>query len=156
MIFMERFQLFGLLHSSMSVSLHPLLLLQITVNFTFKLFSEKNQRQLAHALGSLLSPKNGSIIFGCHVALPTQGILTEISDKDVKMFCHDPDSWEEMWVGRSIAQGSTGVDHADSVGGFSAPIFPPNTVNLNSRLIQVRSDSGESQAWLLIWSITRL
>ncbi|KAG9316774.1 hypothetical protein JVU11DRAFT_2837 [Chiua virens] len=41
----------------------------------FHLFSEKHQRQLAHALGSLLSPEKGSVIFGAHIALPNKGVL---------------------------------------------------------------------------------
>ncbi|KAF8558297.1 hypothetical protein OG21DRAFT_1595447 [Imleria badia] len=122
----------------------------------FHLFSEKKQCQLAHALGSLLSPESGSIIFGSHVALPNKCVLTEkISDKDVRMFCHDPDSWKEMWVG-STAQSITGVDPADDAGGLDAAVFAPNSVKLASTLIPVKSEAGESGLWLLVWSITRV
>ena len=94
-----------------------------------------------------MSPESGSIIFGCHIALPNKGVLTEkISDKDVKMFCHDPESWKEMWLG-STAQSITGVN------GFDAAVFAPNSVKLDSALVPVKSESG---VWLLVWSITRV
>ncbi|KAN0087679.1 hypothetical protein V8E55_006300 [Tylopilus felleus] len=122
----------------------------------FHLFSERNQRQLAHAFGSLLSPESGSIIFGSHIALPNKGVFADkISDKDVRMFCHDPESWKEMWVGRSTAQGTTGRDPADNPGDFNGAVFPPDRVKFESTLIQVNSE-GESGVWLLVWSITRL
>ncbi|KIJ17879.1 hypothetical protein PAXINDRAFT_72333 [Paxillus involutus ATCC 200175] len=103
----------------------------------FHLFSEKNQRQLAHALGCLLSPQSGSIIFGSHVAKPEKGVLTsEILGKEVTMFCHDPESWKELW-------------HIDG------PVFSSNSVKLDTVLREMKSGDGE-QAWILVWSITRL
>lgn len=71
------------------------------------------------------------------------------------MFCHDPESWKEMWVGRSTAQGTTGRDLADNPGDFNGAVFPPDRVKFESTLIQVNSE-GESGVWLLVWSITRL
>lgn len=117
-------------------------------NFILKLFSEKDQRQLAHSLGSLLSPESGSILFGSHIALPNKGVLTgKISDRDVSMFCHDLDSWKEMWVGQSTA--------LDNIGGFDAVVFPPDSVKLDSMLKPVKSETGE-EFWCLVWSITRV
>ena len=122
-----------------------------------KLFSEKSQRQLAHALGSLLSPESGSIIFGSHVALPNKGDLAErISDKGVKMFCHDPDSWKEMWVGQSNTRNITGADPAGDMGSLDAAVFPRNSVKFDSTLIPVKSEAEESGLWFLEWSITRV
>ncbi|KAF8133912.1 hypothetical protein EV363DRAFT_1161718, partial [Boletus edulis] len=71
----------------------------------FPFFRESHQCQFACALRSLLSPESGCIISGSHVALPNKSVFTEkISDKDVKMFCHHPVSWKEMWVGQLNAQ----------------------------------------------------
>lgn len=155
MIFVERFQLFGLPHSSMSVLHHPVLEFPTAENLSLKLFTEKDQRQLAHALASLLSPESGSTIFGSHMALPDRGVLTgKISDRDFRMFCHDPYSWKEMWVGQSIAP-STGADPADTVGGLDAAVFPRDSVKLDSTLIPMKSEAGEG-LWVLVWSITRV
>jgi hypothetical protein len=123
----------------------------------FHLFSEKNQCQLAHALGSLLAPESGSIIFGSHLALPNKGVFTEkIFDMEGKIFCHDPDSWKDMWVGRPITENTTGVDPADNVGNLHAAVFPLDSVKLDSTLIPVKSGASESRIWFLVWSITRV
>lgn len=99
-----------------------------------------------------MSPESGSIIFGSHIALPNKGVLTEkISDRDVEMFCHDLDSWKDMWVGRSI--NTTGVSPADNL---HAAVFPPDGVKLDSMLIPVKSEVKESRIWFLVWSITRV
>jgi hypothetical protein len=156
MISVERLQLSGLPPSSMSVSHHPLLDFQVAEN-PLKLFSEKNQCQLAHALGSLLAPESGSIIFGSHLALPNKGVFTEkIFDMEGKIFCHDPVSWKDMWVGRPITENTTGVDPADNVGNLHAAVFPLDSVKLDSTLIPVKSGASESRIWFLVWSITRV
>lgn len=105
-----------------------------------------------------MSPESGSIIFGSHMALPKKGDLAEISDKDIKMFCHDPNSWKEMWVGQSNTQNTTGVDLADDIkmGSLDAAVFPPNSVKLDSTLMPVKSEAEESGRWFLVWSITRV
>jgi len=121
----------------------------------FHVFSETNQRQLAHALGSLLSPESGSIIFGTHMALPKKGILThKVTDRDSTMFCHDPDSWKEMWLGQSTTP-STDDHPTDNVGGLHAAVFSPDSVRLDTKLIAVKS-ATEEELWFLVWSITRV
>ena len=66
----------------------------------FHLFNEEKQRALAFRLASLLSPAPGSIIFGAHVGHTEKGTRTEslrTNAPAVSMFCHDPDSWRELW-----------------------------------------------------------
>ncbi|KAG8214700.1 pectin lyase fold/virulence factor [Butyriboletus roseoflavus] len=121
----------------------------------FHLFTEKDQHQLAHALESLLSPESGSIMFSSHMALPDKGVLTgKISDRDFRMFCHNLDSWNELWVGQSTTP-STGGDPSDTVGRFDAVVFPRDSVKLDTKLIPVKSEAGVG-LWFLVWSITRL
>ncbi|KAJ8521109.1 hypothetical protein ONZ45_g2145 [Pleurotus djamor] len=78
----------------------------------FHLFDEDGQSQLAKRLGSLLSPAPGSIIFGCHLSMPTKGLRPKGSDKesDHLMFCHSPESWEELWNGQVFAKGTVKVE----------------------------------------------
>jgi len=121
----------------------------------FHLFSEKDQRQLAHALGRLLSPESGSIIFGAHIASDNKGTMVdESSEKSVRLFCHNPDSWKELWVGTSTDQTIRPVDEA---GGLDAAVFSPDSVRVESRLTSAKSRSSTLDgAWLFLWSITRI
>ncbi|KAF9241068.1 hypothetical protein BU15DRAFT_45267 [Melanogaster broomeanus] len=103
----------------------------------FHLFSETNQRQLAHALRCLLSPRSGSVIFGSHIAMPEKGVFTgKVLGKEVTMFCHDPESWRELW-------------------GIEGPVFSSDSVKLDTVLRKMRSGDGE-EVRILVWSITRL
>ena len=67
----------------------------------FHLFTEEDQLQAARQVASLLSPESGSIIFGQHAALAEKGLRAQqktIGGQGTRrMFCHDPDSWAEMW-----------------------------------------------------------
>jgi len=102
-----------------------------------------------------LSPEKGSIIFGAHMALPSKNNV--IYDTDVKMFCHDPESWEEMWVGRSTAKSSTGVDAVDDIGGLDGAVFPPDSMKLDTTLVPIESKTSSGlPTWLMMWSITRV
>jgi len=119
----------------------------------FHLFSEKNQRQLAHALGRLLSPESGSIIFGAHIASDNKGTMVdESSEKNVRLFYHNPDSWKELWVGKSTDQT---IRPVDQTGGLDTAVFSPDSVRVESRLTSVKSSSCDG-AWLFLWSITRI
>jgi hypothetical protein len=75
----------------------------------FHLFNEEKQLQVARTLASLMSPLPGSIILGQHVALPEKGIGTELLGAKGHMFCHSPQSWEEMWDGQVFKKGSVVV-----------------------------------------------
>ncbi|KAJ3574693.1 hypothetical protein NP233_g1602 [Leucocoprinus birnbaumii] len=77
----------------------------------FHLFDEERQANLAKRLASLLSPEPGSIIFGRHGGLPEKGSREVHSMKtDVKVFCHSPESWKELWDGEVFEKGSVRVN----------------------------------------------
>lgn len=65
----------------------------------FHLFSEPAQLDLAHRCASLLSPKPGSVIFGAHQGMVEKGFVTRDKGegKGEGMFCHDLQSWKDMW-----------------------------------------------------------
>ncbi|EKM48875.1 uncharacterized protein PHACADRAFT_266025 [Phanerochaete carnosa HHB-10118-sp] len=67
----------------------------------FHLFGEEQQSELAHRLGSLLSPTSGSFIFGAHLGKPEKGLFLENIrpniPEGVRMFCHSPESWKALW-----------------------------------------------------------
>ncbi|KAF7312356.1 hypothetical protein MIND_00248700 [Mycena indigotica] len=69
----------------------------------FHLFGEAQQLELARRLAGLLSLESGSIIFGCHAGLPSQG-FTQASDNK-PMFCHSPTTWCALWDGTVFEQG---------------------------------------------------
>ncbi|KAJ7170572.1 hypothetical protein C8R43DRAFT_1094356 [Mycena crocata] len=73
----------------------------------FYLFSEAKQLELACKLAGLLSPRPGSIIFGCHLAHPTKSYI--LGPRKMHMICHSPDSWREMWDGMVFARGPVEV-----------------------------------------------
>lgn len=86
----------------------------------FHLFGEVKQLQLARKLAGLLSPRPGSMIFGCHGAQPTKGYT--LGSRGNQMFCHSPDSWREMWDGSVFEQGSVEVHaHLKNVGKILNP-----------------------------------
>ncbi|KAJ7050171.1 hypothetical protein C8F01DRAFT_1345653, partial [Mycena amicta] len=69
----------------------------------FHLFDEQTQTTIARILASLLSPLPGSIIFGAHVGnehgtaqYPRMPYFP--GDAGGRMFCHSPETWQEMWV----------------------------------------------------------
>ncbi|KAG9315671.1 hypothetical protein JVU11DRAFT_3317 [Chiua virens] len=116
----------------------------------FHLFPEQGQRQVAHALGALLSPEPGSMIFGYHISLPGTGCHDGgISQSHTNMFCHNPESWEELWTGSSTTP-STGVGPL-----LDGPVFPRGSVKLETTLVPVETQPAQG-LWRLIWSITRV
>ncbi|KDQ58877.1 hypothetical protein JAAARDRAFT_33617 [Jaapia argillacea MUCL 33604] len=74
----------------------------------FHLFPESLQLKLAHALGSLLSPLPGSIIFGSHGAAPIKGVRVREPGEQGEYretFRHSPESWKELWDGEVFEKG---------------------------------------------------
>lgn len=106
----------------------------------FHLFSEDKQLQLARTLAGLVSPRPGSVIFGCHIAQPMKGFLEErLSSGSLRMFCHSPDSWRELWDGQVFAHGTVKV---------SAVLK-----NIGDKLF---TGSSTADVHMLFWSVTRL
>lgn len=67
----------------------------------FHLFPEEQQIEVAHKLGSLLSPEPGSVIFGAHHGVPNNGLRTETLWLNAKfqMYCMSPEGWVKLWEG---------------------------------------------------------
>ncbi|KAF7342739.1 hypothetical protein MSAN_01989000 [Mycena sanguinolenta] len=100
----------------------------------FHLFSEEKQLEIARKFAGLLSPRPGSMIFGCHGTQPTKGFMR--GSRDNQIFCHSPESWKEMW---------------------EEQVFEPGTVEVQSFL----KNSGKvlnstTDFWMLYWSVKRL
>ena len=81
----------------------------------FHLFSEVNQHAVAHNLASLLSPEPGSMIFGVHVSRPETGFRTEAPPPAPGylgnlMFCHNAESWKELWEEKVFKKGTVKVE----------------------------------------------
>jgi hypothetical protein len=78
----------------------------------FHLFNESKQLHLARALAGLLSPEPGSIICGGNWGLPEKGLVMEtwFDTNFMKVFCHSPQTWTEMWDGVVFPKGSVKVD----------------------------------------------
>ncbi|KDR76886.1 hypothetical protein GALMADRAFT_245992 [Galerina marginata CBS 339.88] len=68
----------------------------------FHLFPEARQLELARRLAALLRPEKGSIIFGQHASKQEKGVLVVsgqiVNGQPVRVFCHSPESWREMWT----------------------------------------------------------
>lgn len=78
----------------------------------FHLFSADQQHQIAKLLAGLLSPESGSIILGVHNGATTKGYWQPNgTSQDIKLFCHNPESWAELWheVFRQGQDGDSGV-----------------------------------------------
>lgn len=109
----------------------------------FHLFTEEQQEELAHRLGSLLSPEPGSIIFGAHTGLPEPGIRTERIPSGVAIahFCHSPDSWVALWdkvFGKGKVEVKAHLEETSVQKGFATP-------------------PGQYKAyWYLVWTVTRI
>ncbi|OSD00957.1 hypothetical protein PYCCODRAFT_1370059 [Trametes coccinea BRFM310] len=81
----------------------------------FHLFTEANQSAVAHALGALLAPTRGSMVFGTHVSRPKKGLRTEAPPPAPgylgnRMFCHDAQSWMDLWDGEVFRKGTVRVE----------------------------------------------
>ncbi|KAJ7705587.1 hypothetical protein B0H17DRAFT_1156887 [Mycena rosella] len=99
----------------------------------FHLFLEPEQLQLARAVASLISPVPGSVIFGSHIGRSTKSIRQKAFSREdnLRMFCHSPESWAEMW----------------------GKIFPAGTVQVEA---QLNVSGADSDTGILAWSVTRL
>jgi len=105
----------------------------------FHLFDEEQQFRLAKSVAGLLSPVPGSMIFGSHGGAERKGKRPEnLQRKDGRtsrgMFCHSPESWQELWDGQVFEKGTVKVEaHLGSGGMYT------------------------TTEWrMLFWSVTRL
>jgi hypothetical protein len=73
----------------------------------FHLFGEEKQFELGKRLAALLDPRPGSIIFGSHGAMPVKG---QSQSFFLKMFCHSPESWTQMWEEQIFEKGQVKVN----------------------------------------------
>ncbi|QRV73733.1 hypothetical protein RhiJN_01747 [Ceratobasidium sp. AG-Ba] len=72
----------------------------------FHLFSEENQRRIAGGCISLLSRLAGTMVFGSHIGASKPGEYQNSRGTGRSMFCHSPQSWEDLW--QSVGQGKIG------------------------------------------------
>ncbi|KAE9387611.1 hypothetical protein BT96DRAFT_981376 [Gymnopus androsaceus JB14] len=70
----------------------------VYTGYLFHLFPEKQQEQIARGLAGLLSPEPGSMILGVQDGRFAKGFLAPAAS-DLRMFCHSPESWKELWEG---------------------------------------------------------
>ena len=104
----------------------------------FHLFSEKRQLYAARALAGLLSAEPGSMILGQHVIQPVKGLYKLGSSANDDMFCHSPQSWEELWNGE---------------------VFKKGTVKVETEIEEVEKPdfvSTDIRYYWLTWSVTRI
>ncbi|EJD52510.1 hypothetical protein AURDEDRAFT_158242 [Auricularia subglabra TFB-10046 SS5] len=80
----------------------------------FHLFQEDAQRNLARRLASLLDDEPGAMLFGSHAGLAIKG-FREQGPTSNKMFCHSPESWQEMIAQVFAEQGRKVVQEVDLV-----------------------------------------
>ena len=105
----------------------------------FHLFEEQEQLKLASQLATLLSPLRGSIIFGTHGGQSAKGFRTVvINSRSKHVFCHSPESWEDLWNGKIFKKGSVEVE-----------------VKLFERDPRRFDPPGITMHWL-VWSVIRL
>ncbi|KAG7527271.1 hypothetical protein FFLO_07101 [Filobasidium floriforme] len=76
----------------------------ISVFSFFHLFDEAGQLELARRLGSLLSNKPGSTIYGAHRGRATAGRAEKTRIGDI--YCHSPSSWTSLWQERVFPESS--------------------------------------------------
>lgn len=110
----------------------------IHASYLIHLFGEDRQLQIARALGGLLDPRPGSVIFGQHVGAPKKGtIIIYPTGEPVPMFCHSPESWTELWDGTVFKKGSVRVE-------------------VELLTLPVPRGALDHTYWQLVWSVTRL
>ena len=111
----------------------------IHAGYLFHLFDEERQLELAKRVASLLSPEPGSFILGAHGGRPQKGARTEAMRPNAggsAMFCHSPESWEELWT---------------------KDVFGPGQVKVDVQLVTVeRPEFPDTKMYFLEWSVTRL
>lgn len=96
----------------------------------FHLFSAEEQATLVRALATLLSPTEGSIVFGSQIGLPRQGtVREEVLGMSVEMYCYDPESWKKLW---------------EDAGSFKVEAFLTEVIGLKGEV-----------AWKMFWSATK-
>jgi len=104
----------------------------------FHLFGEEQQLKLAKQLATLLSPLQGSIIFGIHGGQPATGFREVIDYRGSQVFCHSPESWADLWDGK---------------------IFKKGSVEVQVKLVEIEPSKfdppGIIMYWL-VWSVIRL
>ena len=80
----------------------------ICVCAIFHLFdTEEAQLRLARALAPLLSSEPGSMLIGWHNGRHEKGYTEGYA---LRMFCHSPESWTELWDGLVFEKGTVKVD----------------------------------------------
>ncbi|KAF7297615.1 hypothetical protein MKEN_01384500 [Mycena kentingensis (nom. inval.)] len=100
----------------------------------FHLFNFEVQLEVARKFAGILSPRPGSIIFGCHGSFPTKGIVRASGTN--KMYCHSVESWTEMWEG--VFSGKDKVEIKAWMTNSGKVLNP------------------ETDFWMLYWSVKRL
>ncbi|KAJ7050168.1 hypothetical protein C8F01DRAFT_563389 [Mycena amicta] len=101
------------------------------------LFDEQTQAAIARIFASLLSPLPGSMIFGAHIGNKHgTGQYARMPYFAGFMFCHSPETWQEMWV----------------------KIFGEGVVRVEVVLNEYRTleeSTGQGDGWLN-WCVTRV
>ena len=116
----------------------------------FHLFDDVKQRELAHLLGSLLSPLPGSMILGSHMGLPDTDEYKENGGwrssglRESQRFGHSPTSWTKLWVGNN------GVFKPQDV-----VVWAETKEVARSYMNPESKDGHQRKGHLLVWSITR-
>jgi len=108
----------------------------------FHLFNEEAQFELGKRLAALLDLRPGSIIFGSHGGMPVKGQRQEFF---IKMFCHSPESWTQMWEEQIFEKGQVKVNTT----------LTDMTAVLKKAETEVPSVEG-AKFYLLDWSVERL
>ena len=112
----------------------------MTVCAIFHVFkTEELQLTLARALASLLSPEPGSMIMGRHSGLPEKGVY---ESPVFPMFCHSPESWEEMWDGVVFEKGRIKVE--------------TRLVEKQRKMMMPDGVLGQKPMFILEWAVTRV
>ncbi|KAF7329211.1 hypothetical protein MKEN_00181700 [Mycena kentingensis (nom. inval.)] len=100
----------------------------------FHLFSEETQLEIARKFAGILSPRAGSMVFGCHGSQPTKGFMRASGTN--RIFCHSVESWTEMWE--------------DVFGGKDKVEVKAWMTNSGKVL------NPDTDFWMLYWSVKRL
>ncbi|TFK40030.1 hypothetical protein BDQ12DRAFT_711486 [Crucibulum laeve] len=108
----------------------------------FHLFDEERQLELARLFGSLLSPLPGSVIFGIHGGYPKKGLRVIAIGEEVKMFCHSPESWKELWDGQVFRKGSVRVE--------------TRLEKVSRKDLNHLSEAGMGEFYDMFWAVIRL
>ncbi|KAH9913286.1 uncharacterized protein B0H18DRAFT_177686 [Fomitopsis serialis] len=121
----------------------------------FHLFSEDEQLELARKLAGLLSPVPGSMIVGVHIGQPEKGPWLERRTlrSGTQMFCHSPESWEELWDGEVFEKGKVRVE---VVLRAAKDMVQMDVSKSWVEAAQRAELPGTVNYQMLVWSVTRL